>query len=211
MSTATILDLAKLSLALGEEERVTTHPDGRLESVATHSHMLLLVACTVAATHNYSTTMDAPRGHVYDVGLVAQFAAVHDVPEVAPGGPGDVDTFLTTEPDALAAKEYAEDGAVERLVAVHPTWLGPLVARYRAQLEPEARLVRYLDKVMPKATLALSGCAQFDRDEVSREYFDDFVAKQRAELDATYPELVDICGGIYENMNTAVRAAWEER
>ena len=214
----TIPSLARLSFAMGEEERVTLHPDGRRESVATHSNMLLMVACTVATEANRSrpyTPQDTwvvnPELREFDVGLVAQFAAVHDIPEVAPGGIGDVDTFNITDPEHLALKAEAEATAVRLLERDHPTWLGPLIVRYEAQVEPEARLVRYLDKVMPKATLALSGCAQFKRDGTSAEYFETFVAKQRAELDAQYPELADLCGAIYETMNEAVRTVWRDQ
>ena len=210
---STLLSLAGLSLALGEEERVTLHPDGRRESVATHSVMLVMVACTVAAAANRAQALDSPMTWEYqkpfNIGLVAQFAAIHDVPEVAPGGPGDVDTFLTTDPEALAEKDACEDNAIERLARVYPSWLGPLVVRYRAQKEPEARLVRYLDKTLPKMTLALSGAAQFKNNATTPEYFEAFVAKQRADLDAQYPELAELCGNIYEAMNEAVRAAWE--
>lgn len=193
-----LLDLAALSLALGREHRVTVHPDGVTpESVATHSHMLLMVACTVAVRQPWR----------FDVGLVAQFAAVHDVPEVAPGGPGDLDTFTTTDADAIAARDAAEDVAIARLVEKHPLWLGDLCVRYRDQREPEARLVRYLDKVLPKLTLALSGAAQFRRDGHSAEYFEAFVARQGAELRAEYPELADLCGDIYDAGNVLVRDA----
>lgn len=193
-----LLDLAALSLALGREPRATLHPDGvTSETVATHSHMLTMVACTVAAQHPDR----------FDIGLVAQFATVHDVPEVAPGGPGDLDTFTTTDDGAIAARDAAEDAAIARLVKLHPGWLGDLCVRYRDQREPEARLVRYLDKVLPKLTLALGGAAQFRRDGHTAEYFERFVAKQGAALREQYPELAELCGAIYDAGNDLVREA----
>jgi hypothetical protein len=56
-----------------------------------------------------------------------------------------------------------------------------------------------------------STCRQFKENGTSRAYFENFVEKQRQDLDAQYPELADLCGGIYETMNIAVRAAWENK
>lgn len=205
------LDLARLSMLLGTEARATLHPDGTTsESVATHSHMLGMVACTVAVNHNYSTTMDAPRGHIFDIGLVAQYALVHDVAEVAPGGPGDVDTFTTTDPAALAAKDAAEAEALRRLLIDHPSWLGPRLADYERQDCPESRLVKCLDKMLPKLTLALSQCAQWRRDGHTLEDFRAYVAKQGAALAEANPDVWPVVGPLFDATNVAVEQAWED-
>lgn len=139
ISPEEVLVLARLSLRLGEVERVPTHPDGvRRETDTTHSVMLALVAAEVAERLGL------------DPGRAALYALVHDLPEVYAG---DVDTSLGLDEAARAAKEQREVAAIRRLYK-------ELEGLYNVRLElydygmrfkPEAALVHLLDKAMPKA------------------------------------------------------------
>jgi putative hydrolases of HD superfamily len=69
-----LVDLARLALAFGRVDRTAVyHPDQTTpESDTDHTVMLGWAACAIAATW-------FPQ---LDLGLVAQFALVHDAPEV---------------------------------------------------------------------------------------------------------------------------------
>lgn len=203
-----LLALAEIALAAGEEERATYHPDGRRETVATHTQMLGLVACEVAVRANRSEALPGPW---FDLGLVACFALVHDVAEVAPGGPGDLDTFTNTDAASIAARDAAEEEARRRLQQSHPAWLAPLLHRYEAMDTPEARLVHYLDKTLPKMTLALSRCRQWVEAGHTLEEFRAFVARQGAELALLHPDIAPVCAPLYEALSERVERAWAER
>ena len=203
-----LLALAEIALAAGEEERATYHADGRRETVSTHTMMLGLVACEVARSSNARLALGFP---LLDPGLVAQFALVHDVAEVAPGGPGDLDTFGNTDPKARAERDAAEACARALLAESHPRWLGPMVERYERMDTLEARLVHYLDKILPKMTLALSSCRQWVEAGHTLEEFQEFVAKQGAALAERHPDITPICGPLYEALNERVERAWTER
>ena len=156
---AKIEELAKLTLAFARVERVTFHEDGvRRETDADHTVMLGIVACAWA-----SASENASPGRVFlklDLGLVAQFALVHDYPEVYSG---DTSTFAISGADR-AAKEAREAIARhhvhERFVDDLP-WLPRMIERYERQEDPEARYIKLLDKVLPKFLHAWNGGAYF--------------------------------------------------
>jgi len=137
------LRLARLCLDLGAVSRATRHPDGVTpESDTTHTVMLTAIACSLADDFGL------------DAGKVAQLATVHDIVEAHTG---DVDTLGIT-PEARAAKERAEAAAAAVLHREFAgTWLSSTLAEYDAQQSPEARFVRYLDKLMPRLTHTLNG------------------------------------------------------
>ena len=90
-----------------------------------------------------------------DIGLVAQFSLVHDLPEIYAG---DVRTFNASDDD-LRKKRAAEAEATEKLLKELPPYLAGLLERYEKQVEPEARLVRLVDKFMPAVVNLGSGSA----------------------------------------------------
>jgi len=80
-----------------------------------------------------------------DLGLIAQFATVHDMTESVTG---DVSTFKISEEERIK-KEAAEKEALKILQTELPTYWADLLVRYETQTEPEARFVKVVDKIMP--------------------------------------------------------------
>jgi putative hydrolase of HD superfamily len=155
-----VVDLARLALAFGRVDRTAvTHPDGYPESDTDHTVMLSWVAPALAE-------LLFPD---LDVGLVAQFAVVHDAPEVYAG---DTQTLRIDEA-GLAAKRGREELATGRLVdefATRLPWFARTLVVYEAQDSREARFVRAVDKVLPRAVHLLNDArelaGQFDIDVV---------------------------------------------
>lgn len=142
-----VIALGQLSLAFGRVDRITYHEDGTtLESDTDHTVMLGLVACAFAARY---PVMDL------DLGLVAQFALVHDVVEVYAG---DTPTLRINDAQRLskAEREEAALARIRREFTALP-WLASMIARYEERTEPEARYVKALDKLLPKITHILNG------------------------------------------------------
>jgi len=130
-----LLALGDLTVKFADIHRVTLYPDGHYENDAEHSFHLALSAVELAS--NYHPELD--------VGLVSQFSIVHDLPEVYAG---DVPSFKRTK-EAEAQKEKAEAAALERLQKELPPRTANLLKRYEDQIEPEARFVRLIDKLLP--------------------------------------------------------------
>lgn len=134
-----ILTLARLVLRLGEVERVPTHPDGvRRETDTTHSAMLAVTAAVAADRMGL------------DPGKAALLALVHDWVEIYAG---DTDTSRGLSAEEHSEKAKREEFAFLRLLA--ETESMPAIRRWLMDVEwcssPEARLVKLLDKAMPKA------------------------------------------------------------
>ena len=145
-----VTDLGRTALAFSAINRTAVYwPDGATpESDTDHTVMLGWVACSLAARF-------FPTLHV---GLVAQFALVHDAPEVYAG---DTPT-LRIDGAGRAAKADREAAATARLHSEFSgrlPWLPTLLAAYEEQQLPEARFVRGVDKVLPKVVHILDGCA----------------------------------------------------
>lgn len=170
------LAIASAALTFGQVQRATLHPDGTPESDATHTVMLALLVGDLA------------RREGLDPGLAVQFAVVHDVPETYAG---DTCTARGLSPDAAAEKAAREAASLERLRAeLGPCWTTDMVDRYEAQREPEARLVRYLDKVLPKLTHVLNGGLALAEIGMSAREVETKHAEQGAKLRALYPEMI---------------------
>lgn len=129
------LNLGKTAMLFSRVYRTPRYADGERESNVEHSYMLELVAPEIAAA------LELP----YDRGLITQFAGVHDLIELLTG---DVATFLFDELQQ-SDKEKDEKNALEQLLEILPVHTGGLLERYESQLEPEARFVRYIDKLLP--------------------------------------------------------------
>jgi len=130
-----LMKIGEFTVNFAGVERATYYPGARPENDVEHSFHLALSAVEMAATYHPEL----------DVGLVAQFCLVHDAPERYAG---DIPTFsITTE--ARAAKEAAEAEATEVLLKEMPPHFAQLLRRYEEQVEPEARFVRFIDKLLP--------------------------------------------------------------
>ncbi len=169
------LELARVSLAFGLVKRATAHPDGTPESDATHTVMLGIIAPEIA------------RREGLDPVLASAFATVHDLPEVYAL---DTSTARGLTPEQREAKDSRETAARERLRTEigADSWVMQLLERYEAQQEPEARLVRYVDKILPKLTHVQNGGLALRRIGLgARELVEKHHAQGR-ELAGRYPE-----------------------
>jgi putative hydrolase of HD superfamily len=127
--------LGRIAVGFAQVERAPRLPSGERENDVEHSYHLSLSAVELA--DRFYPDLDK--------GLIAQFAIIHDLPEYYTG---DVRTFRIT-PEERAAKESAEAEATEKLLKELPPYWADLLRRYELQEEPEARFVRFVDKLMP--------------------------------------------------------------
>jgi len=149
MTTDLMVAIGRLALKFGLVNRATFHADGETpESDTDHTVMLGLIACETAARLGWS---------VGNIGRVAQFALVHDLVEAYAG---DTNSFDLTARQA-GAKHAREAKAMKRLREEFgdDSWMIQMIDQYEAQERREARLVRYLDKAMPKITDVFNQCA----------------------------------------------------
>lgn len=178
--------LGGLALDFGRVERITYHQDGRRPETDTdHTVMLSLIACSVA-----SALFPA-----LDVGKVAQYALVHDVVEVYAG---DTPTLRQPTPGDAAAKAAREEAAFHRVaytIGIELPWLADGIAAYDLLMEPEARFVKALDKMMPKITHMHNGAATIAAQGMSKADLALRLATQVGEIKryaADFPQLFDL-------------------
>lgn len=180
-------DIGRLVLAFAKVNRATRHEDGvREESDTDHTVMLSVCACALAEKL-YPGTLD--------IGLVAQFAIVHDLVEAYAS---DTDSFgLTSEAKQL--KEEREHAAFVRIENefkdVYP-WIPETIAQYERLDTKEARFVKTLDKIMPKITHILNSAAVFKERGESTEAMIAHFDTQRATCEREYahdlPEVIEL-------------------
>jgi 5'-deoxynucleotidase YfbR-like HD superfamily hydrolase len=180
-----IVDLARLSLLFGRVNRITFHEDGkRPESDTDHTVMLGLAASALAAE----------QGDL-DVGLVAQFALVHDLVEAYAG---DMPTLRALSSDRKAEKRSREHAAFERIMrefGLDLPWIDQTIAEYERQQWREARFVRALDKLLPKLTHLLNGGVTLRAEGMGADELAGRYVAQRQELleyAADFPVLMDL-------------------
>ena len=140
-----LFHLVRMALTFGRIERGVSHPDGKPETDTDHSISLSWAACSLAEK----------RYPQLDCGLIAQFAVVHDAPEVYAG-----DTYAVTVTEATKAiQRERESAAIKRIGHELPElpWLVVMMTRYESQQDPEARFVRAVDKLIPKIVLRIEG------------------------------------------------------
>ena len=172
-----MLMLGALSVAFSEVERAPRYPNGKRESDVEHSFHLAVSAVELAADFY-------PK---LDVGLVSQFSIVHDIPEVYAG---DVWTFNISDEDRLK-KETREAAATEKLLKVLPPYLAQLLSRYETQKEPEARFVRFVDKLLPAIINIMAGDANTFKEDYNVASVEDLLKSREAhrkELLLKFPE-----------------------
>lgn len=147
-----LLQIGKLTVDFAHVQRQPHYASGRPENDVEHSFHLALSAVEMAAQYHPEL----------DVGLVAQFSLVHDLPELYVG---DIPTFDITD-EAMADKVAAEKVSTIQLLKELPPHLAQLLERYEKQIEPEARFVRFIDKLLPAIIHTVMP-------EVSRQVFKD--------------------------------------
>ena len=199
MNTTTMIALGELALTFGEEFRATLHKDGATpESDTTHTVMLGLIACTAAST--------IPGLTHYDVGAIAQYSFIHDLPEAYEG---DTNSFDISEKDA-EAKARREKRALSKMTKKFGpnSWMMKWLLEYEEQKTPEARLVRYLDKALPKITHSFNSCAAI---KAMGKTYEDLVranAEQLIALNEQYPELAEPLGPLMAQIMKMSEESW---
>ena len=188
--------LADIILRLGRVSRLTEDQFGNAESDTTHTVMLALAAGEVA----HMAEMD--------VGRVLGLALIHDIAETFAG---DTPTLLPLTEEQKRHKENRESEAIAalRVKLVSMPWIVGLIDEYEAQQTHESRFVRIMDKVAPKWTHLLNGCAVPRRVGMSPHELDQRHHAQIKELAGTYPDQT-IALHLLEDACVQSVAAWRE-
>lgn len=139
---------------------------GRNENDAEHSWGLALMACAIA-----------PRiSPKLDVGLICQFAVIHDLVEVYAG---DTPNFAS---DAeLLSKDDREHAALEKIEKDFSNlpWIAEIIRKYEKQDTPEAKFVRSLDKTLALMQEYASEGQIFHNYKITRNQFRSKIANVR--------------------------------
>jgi len=182
-----IEDVVKMIFQFARIDRATMSPEGIKESDTDHTVMMSVLSCAIAEKFYKDL----------DIGLVAQFAIVHDLLEVYTG---DFDTFKTINNDKLFTdkKVLEEESLVKmrtRFDNIYP-WIPNMIERYEALDTKEARFVKTLDKIIPKFTNVLNGGIYFKNNNLSkdevRQFKDLQLQKVKDGYGAEFPELIEI-------------------
>ena len=181
-----ILEIASLILDFGRVARKTLHQDGvRAETDTDHTVMLGVLGASIASKLYKDL----------DLGLVTQFALVHDLVEVHAG---DSDTLTGISDEFLKQKSDREMKALEKLKQSFShdfEWIHKTIEKYESLDTKEARFVKVLDKIMPKLTVVLNGAASINgrsitKAEVKKTF--DLQREKLKELAPDMPELLEI-------------------
>lgn len=184
-------ELSALIMQYAQTYRVTRLTgSNEYESDTDHSFMLGMIAC---ALQGYC----APE---LNRGRLAEFALIHDFVEVYAGDTATLGMIDRSE------KEDRERIALEQIKkeydAVFP-WIGESIQIYEEQIEPEARFIKVLDKIMPGLTHAHNLGAVFEELQVSQGDIKKQKEIQRAWVTETakeWPLLIDIYDHIHEQI-----------
>jgi 5'-deoxynucleotidase YfbR-like HD superfamily hydrolase len=141
-----------------ERDMVIPDKSRRNESDAKHSWSLAFVACSLAPQIDPEL----------NVGLVAQFALVHDLPELYAG---DVSVF--DHADKLASKHKNETAAIKRISQEyeHLPWISETLEAYERRNTNEAKFVYALDKLLPLLIRKIDNGRAYVDIQLTREQF----------------------------------------
>jgi len=195
-STDDMVELGRLALRFARKNRVTLHEDGTTpESDTDHTVMLGFVACSVASE------LDG-----FHAGRVAELTLVHDIVEAYVG---DTNSF-DISPAAKAAKKQREHDGMQRMRRDfgEDSWLIQTLLAYEAQEEPEARLVRFLDKAMPKINHMLNNCASIKRMGKTKADLIRAHKTQLGDLIEEYPDISEQVGLLLTEIMLRSEEAW---
>ncbi len=194
-----IIDLGKLILTFAKVNRVTMHEDGiRYESDTDHTVMLSICACSLAS---------AMYPDKLDVGLVAQFAVVHDLVEVY----AEDTNSINLDDEGKEEKSKREAKSLDRITAhfgeLYP-WLTETIIRYEQKDTREALFVKTLDKVMTRITNIHNKGAALRTLSVSRneieKHFDEQYQYYEKLCGKEFPELFALTREINKRMLEAI-------
>jgi putative hydrolases of HD superfamily len=190
MDTSALADVAglvaALALELGEIERTACqHPDGRPETVATHTVMLSWLAPALAALL-YPDRLDPFE--------VAADASIHDGVEVFCG---DTPTLRITAAGRAAKKVREAEAARqwEDVLGTRLPWLPMMIARYEKCETPSARFVKAVDKCCPALVHLSNGAADVHEYGLTADEVEGMHAQRRAEMEeyaGDFPEILDL-------------------
>lgn len=133
--------VAILCLDFGKIERKTFHQDGITHETDTTHTVMLSVLAPALAEKLYPNL---------NIGLIAQFAIVHDLTEAITG---DYDTLLNSSQEFKRQKKEQEELALKKIqkdFGDNLPWIYKTIAHYERLDCPEARFVKILDKILPK-------------------------------------------------------------
>ncbi len=150
-----------------KRDMLIPNEDFRVENDAEHSWSLGILACSLALRIDPNL----------DVGLVSQFASVHDLAEVVAG-----DTSVWASEADLGDKHRKEEKAIvvlkERFGGAFP-WLIDTLEDYERQDTPEARYVRAMDKYIALCIRFRDGGRFYQEQRITKEIFDTRLATHR--------------------------------
>jgi len=163
--------LSELILPFYEVERdmlLPSQPKGkrRNENDAEHSWSVAMLACSLAP-HIDSTL---------DIGIVSQFAIVHDLVEVYAD-----DTSVWADDAALDLKEGNEAEALKKIKAKfsHFPWLIDALEKYEKQDSNEALYVRAIDKYIALCIRFMDGGEFYRKQGITKKAFDAALVSHR--------------------------------
>lgn len=133
--SAICLSLADVCMRYAGIERVPRYNETHRENDAEHSVMVAVLSVELA---------NELRPDL-DKGLLAQYGMIHDLVEIVVG---DTPTYNLSE-QQLIDKHEREQHALRELIETLPSYTGRLVAEYEAQITPESRFARAVDKLTP--------------------------------------------------------------
>lgn len=149
----------------------TTFDISRRENVAEHSYSLTVLAAAIASDLNGS-------GEELDIGMITQFASVHDLVE-AFMDEGDISVYASAT--VLESKKDLEKRALEKLgTEMGHAWIADTIKRYESQDTAEARFVYALDKLVVHMNVIL-GNKHHARPNFSDYLRTEKVARQKIE------------------------------
>jgi 5'-deoxynucleotidase YfbR-like HD superfamily hydrolase len=143
------LRAAELALKFGRVDRVTRHEDG-IRSETDTDHTVMLGILGVAFAQRFQPDLN--------LGLIALFSLVHDLPEAHAGDTNTSGRLTEEEKKKKFDREYNAWLQIQCDFGGTLPWIGRTIADYDSQSCREARYVRAFDKILPKLTHILNGC-----------------------------------------------------
>lgn len=191
-----VLDLAKLSLLFAKTNRAVFHEDGVTpESDTDYTFMLALIASSLVDTFY--------KGKL-DIGLVSQYAVIHDLVEAYAK---DTDTFINNSKEAKAKKHEREMEALKRIGEEFNTefpYAYKMIEEYEKQETKEARFVNLVDKILSDSLNLFNDFAYIKSVKADRETFYSFYEGKLERLknihEKEFPEIIKIYEEISNRM-----------
>ena len=147
-----------------------------------------------------------PEG--FEVGTALRYALVHDLPETYAG---DTPTLRGLSPKERAAKELREKEAMDKILNDLPdsSWLEFLHIAYESQIPVEARVVYFLDKLMPKLTHVVNGASVIHEEGIDADEFAVILRDQEKDLRSRFPELKAL-HALFSALSSRTQAAFRD-